>query len=84
MALPTEEFAVPKRTPGTIQEIPSPGITPKDSLIAKGWQHEQYIGISILLLGLVAIVGFFSRRFEYALLFAFVLSIILIVFFMTV
>jgi len=84
MALPTEEFAVPKRSPGTIQEIPSPGTIPKDSLIAKGWQREQYIGISILLLGLVAIVGFFSRKLEYALLFAFVLSIILIVFFMTV
>ncbi|MBK1987866.1 hypothetical protein A0J48_009995 [Sphaerospermopsis aphanizomenoides BCCUSP55] len=55
-----------------------------DSLIAKSWQKEQYIGIAILLVSLIAIIGFFSRRFEYALIFALTLSIILIVFFITV
>ncbi len=57
---------------------------PHDSLIARVWQKEQYIGIAILLVGLIAIIGFFSRRFEYALIFALTLSVILIVFFLTV
>jgi hypothetical protein len=57
---------------------------PNDTLIAKGLQKEQYLGITLLLLGIVAVVGFFSRRFEYALIFAGVLSLILIIFFITV
>lgn len=86
MSLPTEEFPLPKRSPRpkTIQEVPANGVVSKDSLIAKGWQREQYVGIAILFVGLIAVVGVFSRRFEYALVFAIVLSIILIVFFLTV
>jgi hypothetical protein len=53
MTLPTEEFPLPKRLPSTIQEIPSPDATPKDELIAKGWQREQYIGIAILFISLI-------------------------------
>ena len=64
-----------------LEENPS---QPDDSLIAKGWQKEQYIGIAILLVGLITIIGFFSRRFEYALIFALTLSVILIVVFLTV
>ncbi|MBD2386873.1 hypothetical protein [Cylindrospermum sp. FACHB-282] len=86
MSLPTEEFPLPKRspTPKAIQEIPANGAVTKDSLIAKGLQKEQYFGIALLFAGLIAVVGFFSRRFEYALVFAIALSIILIVFFLTV
>ncbi|MBD2346706.1 hypothetical protein H6G18_21540 [Anabaena subtropica FACHB-260] len=58
--------------------------TLQDPLIAKGWQREQYIGITILFVALIAVVGFFSRRFEYALIFAFALSLVLIVFLLTV
>ncbi|MDP5337979.1 MAG: hypothetical protein NWQ28_05325 [Nodularia sp. (in: cyanobacteria)] len=73
-----------KPLPSTIQEIPSSAPIQQDSLIAKGWQREQYIGIGILAITLIAAVGYFSRRFAYALLFAFTLSIILIVFFITI
>ncbi|HYW19724.1 MAG TPA: hypothetical protein VE956_10500 [Nodularia sp. (in: cyanobacteria)] len=73
-----------KPLPGTIQEIPSADPIQQDSLIAKGWQREQYIGIGILAIALIAAVGYFSRRFAYALMFAFTLSIILIVFLLTI
>ncbi|MBE9197589.1 MULTISPECIES: hypothetical protein [unclassified Nodularia (in: cyanobacteria)] len=69
-----------KPLPSTIQEIPSSDPIQQDSLIAKGWQREQYIGIGILAIALIAAIGYFSRQFAYALLFAFTLSIILIVF----
>jgi hypothetical protein len=76
----------PKHLPikNNIQETPSEGTPLQDPLIARGWQREQYVGISILLLGLIAVVGFLNRKFEYALIFALTLSIILIVFFVTV
>ncbi|MBD2691310.1 hypothetical protein [Anabaena catenula] len=67
-----------------VQETPAQGSPPQDSLIDRGLQKEQYVGISILLLGLIAVVGFLNRRFEYALIFALTLSIILIVFFLNV
>ncbi|MDB9306519.1 MULTISPECIES: hypothetical protein [Cyanophyceae] len=69
-----------KPLPSKIEEIPATEPTQQDSLIAKGWQREQYIGIAILFITLIAAVGYLSRRLEYALLFAFTLSIILIVF----
>lgn len=83
MPLPTEEFPNSQR-PSTIQETPSPATTRKDPLITKGLQREQYIGIAALGISLILLVGFFSRRVEYALIFAIVLSIIIIVFFLTV
>lgn len=67
-----------------VQETPAQSSPPQDSLIARGLQREQYVGISILLLGLIAVVGFLNRRFEYALIFALTLSVILIVFFLNV
>jgi hypothetical protein len=79
MTLPNKEYP----TPRTIQETQLPAPTQNDPLIAKGLQREQYIGIFILGIGLIAAVGFFSRRVEYALLFAAALSIVLIVFFLT-
>jgi hypothetical protein len=58
-------------------------------LIAHGLQKEQYVGIIGLAIpsvssanALIAAVGFFSRRFEYALMFAIALSAILIAFFL--
>jgi hypothetical protein len=84
MNLQIQKLSTPKRSPGIIQENPSPGNNPQDSLIAKGWQREQYIGIAILFIALITAIGFISRRFEYALLFALALSIVLIFFLLTV
>ncbi|MBH8553385.1 hypothetical protein I8751_13575 [Nostocaceae cyanobacterium CENA357] len=84
MNLVTLEFLMLQRSPDTIEEIPAPSPTPPDPLIARGLQREQYLGIAILAVSLIAAVGYFSRRFEYALLFAFALSIVLIVFFLTI
>jgi hypothetical protein len=82
MALPTREFQPKNQYGGTTQETPPPG-TQNDPLIAKGLQKEQYIGIFALGIILIAVIGFFSRRVEYAILFAVVLSVILIAFFLT-
>lgn len=68
------------------QELPSPRAIEEanplnknqDPLIAHRLQKEQYIGIVGLAIALVAAVGFLSRRVEYAIVFALVLSTILI------
>ncbi|WP_228061881.1 hypothetical protein [[Phormidium] sp. LEGE 05292] len=52
----------------------SPSNVPADPLINHGEQLSVYIGSFLLVIGIVAIVGFFSRRFEYALIAALVLS----------
>ncbi|QLE59255.1 hypothetical protein [Nostoc sp. TCL26-01] len=83
MAFITEKSSL-KQTSIIVQQVPAPDTTPQDPLISKGWQREQYIGISILFISLIAAVGFLSRRFEYALIFAFALSIALIIFFLIV
>ncbi|MFN6474247.1 MAG: hypothetical protein RMY36_031835 [Nostoc sp. SerVER01] len=70
-------------SPRAIQEAPAPGIN-KDPLIARNLQKEQYVGIIGLAIALIAAVGFFSRRVEYAIVFAIVLSAILIAFFLFV
>ncbi|BAY99198.1 hypothetical protein NIES37_31770 [Tolypothrix tenuis PCC 7101] len=74
--LPGSELA-----PKTIQETPSPGAA-QDPLIAKNLQKGQYVGIIGLAIALVAAVGFFSRRVEYAILLAVILSLGLIAFFL--
>ncbi|WP_315787841.1 hypothetical protein [Fischerella sp. JS2] len=70
-------------SPKTIQEAPVSGKN-QETLIAHGLQKEQYIGISGLAIALIAAVGFFSRRFEYALVFALILSAILIALFLVI
>jgi hypothetical protein len=75
MNLLAEELRLPK----SIQETPIPGKN-QDPLIARNLQKEQYIGIIGLAIALVTAVGFFSRRFEDAIVFALVLSAILIAF----
>ncbi|MEH2236838.1 hypothetical protein [Nostoc sp.] len=79
MNLFLQEIPASERAPKTVQETPAPG---KDPLIAHGLQKEQYIGIVGLAIALIAAVGFFSRRVEYAIGFAFFLSVILIAFFL--
>ncbi|MBD2450826.1 hypothetical protein H6G76_27610 [Nostoc sp. FACHB-152] len=70
-------------SPRAIEETPVTGKN-QDPLIAHSLQKEQYIGIFGLAIALIAAVGFFSRRFEYALIFAIALSAILIAFFLFV
>ncbi len=53
----------------------SPSSTQADPLINHGEQLIVYVGTFILVVGVVAIVGLFSRRFEYALITALVLSL---------
>ncbi|MBD2494929.1 hypothetical protein [Nostoc sp. FACHB-280] len=67
--------------PRAIKETPPPG-TNQDPLIAKNLQKGQYVGIIGLAIALVAAVGFFSRRVEYAIMFAIALSAVLIAFFL--
>ncbi|ARV58373.1 hypothetical protein BZZ01_06730 [Nostocales cyanobacterium HT-58-2] len=75
-AIPASELS-----PKTIQESPLPG---QDPLIARGLQKEQYAGIIGLAIVVIAAVGFFSRRVEYAIVLALVLSTFLIALFLLV
>lgn len=64
---------------------PSPLQTPSnihsDPLIDKGGQVTIYIGTALFALGIVAVVGFFSRRVEHAIIAALALSLCLVAFF---
>jgi hypothetical protein len=77
MNLFVQEIPASELSPKTIQETPLPG---KDPLIARGLQKEQYVAIIGLAIIVIAAVGFFSRRVEYAIVFALILSGILIAF----
>jgi uncharacterized membrane protein HdeD (DUF308 family) len=59
----------------TTLRSPTPNPQP-DPLIDTGGEVTVYVGSFILILGIAAIVGVFSRRVEHALFTAFVLSII--------
>ncbi|MBD2515885.1 hypothetical protein H6G93_12830 [Nostoc sp. FACHB-973] len=79
MNLFLQEIPASERAPKTIQETPAPS---QDPLIARGLQKEQYAGIIGLAIAVIAAVGFFSRRVEYAIGFAVFLSAILIALFL--
>ncbi|MBE9001354.1 MULTISPECIES: hypothetical protein [unclassified Nostoc] len=79
MNLFLQEIPASERTLKTIQETPAPS---QDPLIARGLQKEQYAGIIGLAIALIAAVGFFSQRVEYAIAFAVFLSAILIALFL--
>lgn len=55
--------------------------TKNDPLIAKGGQDIVIFGVVLLMVGVVAIVGFLSRRIEHAIAAALVMSLLLIGFF---
>jgi hypothetical protein len=84
MALPHEVFWMLQLFSKIIGQASSQPIVQNDPLIARSLQKEQYIGIFLISISLILVVGFFSRRVEYALMFATALSIVLIVFFLTV
>ncbi|MEH2083153.1 MAG: hypothetical protein V7K89_25205 [Nostoc sp.] len=78
MKLLLQELPASELAPKAVQETPAPD---KDPLIAQGLQKEQYVGIVGIAIALIAAVGFFSRRVEYAIAFALFLSVILIALF---
>ncbi|MFN6465613.1 MAG: hypothetical protein RMZ41_027855 [Nostoc sp. DedVER02] len=78
MNLYLQDIPASELAPKAIQETPAPG---QDLLIARGLQKEQYAGIIGLAIALIAAVGFFSRRVEYAIALAVFLSAIVIALF---
>jgi hypothetical protein len=61
--------------------LPAPVNGHPDPLIDQGGQITVYIGSALIAMGIVAVVGFFSRRIEHALITAFALSFCLVLFF---
>ena len=78
----SQELPILEISPSQIQEISQPITTQKDTLIARGLEKEQYIGIVTLAIAIIAAVSVISRRIEYALVVAFVLSFVLIALFL--
>ncbi|MEH2193004.1 MAG: hypothetical protein V7K98_10210 [Nostoc sp.] len=78
MNLYLQDIPASELAPKAIQETPAPG---KDPLIAHGLQKEQYAGIIGLAIALIAAVGFFSRRVEYAIALAVIISAVVIALF---
>ncbi len=87
MPRPPQEFLADAVLPDpkTLQSQQSPGhkINP-DPLIAQGWEGTVYIGSALLIAGIVAIVGFVSRRIEHVIVLALILSLGLISLFLFV
>lgn len=76
-----QELPTPEHS-DTIQRSLEPNTTNKYPLIARNLQKTQYIGVFTLAIAIVAAVGFFSRKVEYAIAVAFILSIVLIAVFL--
>ena len=72
----------PLPDPETLNQQPTDAVTQNDPLIAHGWTSTASIGTIILVLGIAVAVGVFSRRIEYAVITALVLSVIPIVLFL--
>ncbi|MGF2035728.1 MAG: hypothetical protein RMZ43_010505 [Nostoc sp. CmiVER01] len=81
MNLYLQDIPASELAPKAVQGTPAPA---QDPLIARGLQKEQYAGIIGLAIALIAAVGFFSRRVEYAIAFALFLSVFLIALFIFV
>ena len=60
--------------------LQSPSNLHPDPLIDRGGQLTIYIGTALLIIGIAAAVGFFSRRVEHALFTALALSLCIIAF----
>ncbi|MBR8832924.1 MAG: hypothetical protein DSM106950_02485 [Stigonema ocellatum SAG 48.90 = DSM 106950] len=73
----------PLPDPKTLRtEQPSNSRVQDDPLIATGWENSLYVGSVLVVLVILVIVGIFSRKAEYVLNIALVLSAILIACFM--
>jgi hypothetical protein len=63
------------------ETLNSPSSVHPDPLIDRGGQITVYIGTALLVVGIAAAVGFFSRRVEHALFTALGLSLCVVAFF---
>ncbi|MFQ4142596.1 hypothetical protein U2718_010360 [Chlorogloeopsis sp. ULAP02] len=54
----------------------------EDSLIATGWETTDYVGVIFLILSLVILIGVVSRRMENAIIFALMVSLLIIALFL--
>jgi hypothetical protein len=76
MTTQTQELPEPKVV--ALQENPAVDPPEKDPLIAKGEEHIVYFGVLLLAVGIVTVIGILSRRLDYALIFGFLLSAVII------
>lgn len=71
----------PLADPETLNQQPADTAAQNDPLIAHGWAGTASISIIFLVLGIAVAVGVFSRKIEYAVITALVLSFIPIILF---
>lgn len=65
-----------------VEIIGRSSITDQDNpLIAHSLQKQQYIGIIVIILALITIVGLLNRKFEYAIIFSILLSVVMVAWF---
>lgn len=76
MTTQTQELQAPKV--GAIQENPAVDQPEKDPLIAQREENVVYLGVLVLALGSVLVIGILSRRLDYAIVFASLLSAVII------
>lgn len=69
----------PLSDPETLNQQPADAAAQNDPLIAHGWTNTASISVIFLVLGIAVAVGVFSRKIEYAVVTALVLSVIPIV-----
>lgn len=60
-------------------QTPSPTPTLNNTLVNSGSQDIVYIGTFLLAITIVIIIGLLNKKIEYALIFASILSVILII-----
>jgi hypothetical protein len=69
----------PLPDPRTLEtQSPPANSANNDPLIAKGWQHVTYAGVALLAVGILALVGWLSRKIEHVVIVGLILSLILI------
>lgn len=72
----TQELPEPKV--GASQENPVVDQPEKDPLIAQGEENVVYLGVLLLAIGITTGVGLLTRRLDYAIIFSFLLSVVII------
>lgn len=76
MTTQTQELPEPKVR--VLQENPVVDQPEKDPLIAQGEENIVYLGVLLLAIGIATVVGFLTHRLEYAIIFSFILSVVII------
>jgi hypothetical protein len=72
--------SAPLPDPKTLQTQVDKDAVNRDPLIAKGWENTAYIGSALLVLIILAAVGWFSRKLEYVIILALFFSFLAIAF----